>query len=84
MRSSACSLPEWIQTVAVFNPITDGVDGIRAFMLGQGVMTVFDVTAFSGLWNSVVPAVAVLVGFNVVLGGIAVRLLNRASTAAVQ
>jgi ABC-2 type transport system permease protein len=68
----------------VVNPITYGVDGVRAFMLGQNVMTVFDVTAFSGLWNTVIPAVAVLIGFNVVLGGIAVHLLNRASKAKVQ
>lgn len=77
-------LPGWIQSVAVVNPITYGVDGVRAFMLGQNVMTVFDVTAFSGLWNTVIPAVAVLIGFNVVLGGIAVHLLNRASKAKVQ
>ncbi|ELY86141.1 ABC transporter permease [Natrialba taiwanensis] len=77
-------LPGWIQSVAVVNPITYGVDGVRAFMLGQNVMTVFDVTAFSGLWNTVIPVVAVLIGFNVVLGGIAVHLLNRASKAKVQ
>lgn len=77
-------LPGWIQSVAVVNPITYGVDGVRAFMLGQNVMTVFDVTAFSGLWNTVIPSVAVLIGFNVVLGGIAVHLLNRASKAKVQ
>jgi len=77
-------LPRWIQSVAVVNPITYGVDGVRAFMLGQNVMTVFDVTAFSGLWNTVIPAVAVLIGFNVVLGGIALYLLNRASKAKVQ
>jgi ABC-2 type transport system permease protein len=77
-------LPGWIQSVAVVNPITYGVDGVRAFMLGQNVMTVFDVTAFSGLWNTVVPAIAVLIGFNVVLGAIAVHLLNRASKAEVQ
>jgi ABC-2 type transport system permease protein len=77
-------LPGWIRTVALFNPITYGVSGVRAFMLGEDVMVVFNVTAFSGLWNTVVPAVAVLVSFNIVLGGIAVRLLNRASTAEVQ
>lgn len=77
-------LPGWIQSVAVVNPITYGVDGVRAFMLGQNVMTVFDVTAFSGFWNTVIPAVAVLIGFNVVLGGFAVHLLNRASKAKVQ
>ncbi|MDS0477198.1 ABC transporter permease [Natrinema sp. 1APR25-10V2] len=78
------ALPDWIRAVAVVNPITYGVDGIRALMLGQDVMTVVEVTAFSGLWNSVVPAVAVLAGFNVVLGGIAVGLLKRASKAEVQ
>ncbi|MDH5021811.1 ABC transporter permease [Halobacterium rubrum] len=77
-------LPGWIQSVAVVNPITYGVDGVRAFMLGQNVMAVFDITAFSGLWNTVIPAVAVLIGFNVVLGGIAVHLLNQASKAKVQ
>mgnify|MGYP000227020205 CR=1 FL=1 len=77
-------LPDWIQAVAVANPITYGVDGIRALILGQDVMTVFEVTTFGGLWNTVVPAVAVLVGFNVVLGGTAVRLLKRASKAEVQ
>lgn len=77
-------LPSWIQVVAVANPITYGVDGIRALMLGQDVMTVFEVTTFGGLWNTVVPAIVILIGFNVVLGGIAVRLLKRASKAEVQ
>jgi ABC-2 type transport system permease protein len=77
-------LPEWIQVVAVANPITYGVDGIRALMLGQDVMSVFEVTAFTGLWNTVVPATVVLLGFNFVLGGIAVSLLKRASRAEVQ
>jgi ABC-2 type transport system permease protein len=77
-------LPGWIQAVAVANPITYGVDGIRALMLGQDVMTVFEVTTFTGLWNTVVPAIAVLLGFNIVLGGIAIRLLKRASKAEVQ
>jgi ABC-2 type transport system permease protein len=78
------ALPGWIRVLAVFNPITYGVDAIRALMLGQDVMTVFEVTAFTGIWNTVVPAITVLLGFNLVLGGIAVRLLNRASRAEVQ
>ena len=77
-------LPGWIRAVAVANPITYGVDGIRALMLGRDVMTVFEVSAFTGLWNAVVPAIAVLLGFNLVLGGVAVRLLKRASRAEVQ
>jgi ABC-2 type transport system permease protein len=77
-------LPNWIQTVAVVNPITYGVDAIRALMLGQDVLTVVDVTAFGGLWNTLVPAVAVLVAFTLVLGSLAVGLLNRASNVEVQ
>lgn len=77
-------LPSWIQAVAVVNPITYGVDGIRALMLGQDVMTVIEVTAFAGLWNTVVPAIGVLLGFNILLGGTAVALLKRASKAEVQ
>lgn len=77
-------LPSWIQTVAVVNPITYGVDGIRALMLGQDVMTIFEVTAFSGIWNTVIPTIAVLLGFNVALGSFAVHLLKQASRAEVQ
>lgn len=77
-------LPSWIQAVAVANPITYGVDAIRALMLGQDVMTVVEVTAFAGLWNTVVPAIAVLLGFNFLLGGTAIALLKRASRAEVQ
>jgi ABC-2 type transport system permease protein len=77
-------LPNWIRTVAVLNPITYGVDAIRALILGQDVLTVFDVTVFGGLWNTVVPAVAILVGFLLVLGSVAVHLLNHASKAEVQ
>jgi ABC-2 type transport system permease protein len=77
-------LPEWIQTVAVLNPITYGVDGIRALMLGQDVLSVFEVTAFGGLWDTVVPAVGVLAAFTLVLGSVAVSLLNRAAKAEVQ
>ena len=77
-------LPNWIQTVAVVNPITYGVDAIRALMLGQDVLAVADVTAFGGLWNTLVPAVTVLLAFNLTLGALAVRLLNRASRAEVQ
>lgn len=77
-------LPNWIQTVAVANPITYGVDAVRALMLGQDVLSVFEVTVFAGLWNTIVPAVAVLLGFNIVLGSVAVSLLKRASKSEVQ
>jgi ABC-2 type transport system permease protein len=77
-------LPNWIQTLAVVNPITYGVDAIRALMLGKDVLSVFDITAFGGVWNTLVPAVAVLVGFLLILGYVAVHLLNNASKAEVQ
>ncbi|MFB6165749.1 MAG: ABC transporter permease [Haloarculaceae archaeon] len=77
-------LPEWIQAVATVNPITYGVDAARALMLGEDVMTVIDVTGFGGMWNSIVPALAVLVVLDVVLGGVAVYFLNRASSSTVQ
>lgn len=75
------SLPGWIQTVARYNPITYGVDAARALTLGEDVMTVIDVTAFSGMWNTIVPAMAVLVALDLVLGVVAVSVINRASSA---
>lgn len=76
-------LPGWIQTIAAFNPVTYGVDAARALVLGRDVLQVFEVTAFGGLWNTVVPAVAILLAIDLVFGGIAVFVLQRASRAAV-
>ncbi len=76
-------LPEWMQVVATYNPVTYGVDAVRALMLGQDVLTVIDVTAFSGVWNTVVPAVAVLGVLGLVLSGIATALLYRVSSSRV-
>lgn len=66
------------------NPITYGVDAIRALMLGQDVLTVFDITLFGGVWNTLVPAIAVLFAHLLVLGSVAVHLLNHASKTEVQ
>jgi ABC-2 type transport system permease protein len=77
-------LPKWMQIVATVNPVTYGVDALRALMLGQDVLTVFDVTAFSGIWNTVVPAVVVLGVFALVFGGIAVVLLGRVASSRVR
>jgi len=77
-------LPGWVQVVAAVNPITYGVDAARALMFGRDVMTVLEVTRFGGLWNTLVPALAVLVVLDVVLGAVAVRFLNRASGAEVR
>lgn len=77
-------LPGWVQTVAALNPITYGVDAARALMFGQDVMTVIEVSSFGGLWNTLVPALAVLAVLDLALGGVAVSFLNSASSSDVQ
>jgi ABC-2 type transport system permease protein len=77
-------LPGWIQTVATFNPITYGVDAVRSLMLGQDVMTVVEVSAFGGVWDALVPALAVLLALDLLFGAVAVRLLTRAASSDVQ
>ncbi|WP_330631055.1 ABC transporter permease [Halocatena halophila] len=77
-------LPGWIQTVARFNPVTYGVDAVRALMLGQDLLTVISINWFGGVWNTLVPALGVLIGLDLVLGGIAVWSLNRATSADVE
>ncbi|WP_313693914.1 ABC transporter permease [Halorarum halobium] len=76
-------LPGWVRTVAALNPITYGVDAARALMFGQDVMTVIEVTVFGGMWNTLVPALAVLGALDLVLGAVAVYFLNRASSSEV-
>jgi ABC-2 type transport system permease protein len=78
------TLPGWIQTFAAVNPVTYAVDGARAVMLDRDVMVVLDVPGLEGTAHTVVPAVAVLTGLALVLGGIAVFLLSRASSSDVQ
>ncbi|WP_225333817.1 ABC transporter permease [Halomicrobium urmianum] len=78
------ALPGWIQVVARFNPITYGVDAARALTLDRDVLTVLDVTAFGGIWDTLVPALAVLLALDLVLGGAAVVMLNRAAGTAVE
>lgn len=65
-------LPNWIQTVAALNPVTYGVDAARAVMLGKDTMTVFETTAFGGIWDTLVPALGVLLGLATVLGTVAI------------
>jgi ABC-2 type transport system permease protein len=74
------ALPEWIQVIATFNPVTYGVDAARALILGQDVMTVLEITAFGGIWNTLVPALVVLTVLDLAFGGIAVFLLTRATS----
>lgn len=77
-------LPGWIQTVATINPVTYGVDAVRALMLGRDVLWVIDVNAFGGIWNTLIPALAILVALDLLLGGIAVGFLNRAASSKVR
>ena len=78
------ALPDWIELVATFNPVTYGVDAARAIILNQDVMTVIEVTQFGGIWNTLVPAIAILVVLDLVLGTLAVVMLRRATSADVQ
>jgi len=78
------SLPNWIQIVATYNPVTYGVDAARAIMLDRDVMTVIQVSQFGGIWDTLVPALAVLLALDLLLGGLAVYLLGRASSSAVR
>ena len=78
------ALPEWIQAFARVNPVTYGVDAARSLMVDQDVMTVIDVSWFGGTLDGVVPGVAVLVGLDLLLGGVAVSLLSRASSSDVK
>ncbi len=60
-------LPAWIQTLSAFNPVTYGVTTIRTLMLD------------GWMWTTIGPAIVVLVVFDLVLGGLAVVLLRRAT-----
>ncbi|PSP91580.1 ABC transporter [Halobacteriales archaeon QS_4_66_20] len=78
------ALPSWIQTFARFNPVTYGVDAARSLIIDRDVMTVIDVSWFGGTLDGVVPGVAVLIGLDLLLGGIAIYLLSRASSSDVK
>ena len=78
------ALPGWIQTFARLNPVTYGVDAARSLMVDQDVMTVIEVTAFGGTLDGVVPGLAVLLALDLLLGGVAVYLLSRASSSDVR
>ncbi|WP_415378775.1 ABC transporter permease [Halosimplex sp. TS25] len=69
-----------IEFAATFNPVTYGVDAVRALVLGEDVLTVLSVSRFGGVADTLVPAVVVLVALNLLVGGLAVRLLGRATS----
>ncbi|QPV61492.1 ABC transporter permease [Halosimplex litoreum] len=74
-------LSDDIEAVAAFNPITYGVDAVRALVLGRDASTVLSVSRFGGVADTLVPAIVVLSALNLVVGALAVRLLARASSA---
>ncbi|KAB7516043.1 ABC transporter permease [Halosegnis rubeus] len=77
------ALPGWVQTVAKYNPVTYGIDAARAVMLGRDTMTVIEVTQFTGVWNTLVPALAILTVLDLAFGAAAVYLIGRASSSSV-
>jgi ABC-2 type transport system permease protein len=79
------TLPGWIQALATVNPVTYGVDAARAIILDADVMTVIDVSlGYGGALDTVVPALAVLLALDLVLGAVAVFMLSRATSSKVQ
>ncbi|UPV75741.1 ABC transporter permease [Halorussus limi] len=65
-------LPEWIQLISDFNPVTYGVDAARTLVIDGWI------------WETILPNVGVLVGLDLVLGAFAVYMLNRASSSEVE
>jgi len=78
------ALPEWIQIVARFNPVTYGVDAARSLMLNADAASVFSAGGFGPVWNAVLPAVGVLLVLDLLFGGVAVAMIRRASSSKVQ
>lgn len=74
------SLSGITQMIAKLNPVTYAVDAVRALVLNHDVMTVFEISEFGGIYNTLVPALAVLVALNIVFGATTITLLSRASS----
>lgn len=65
-------LPKWIQFIATINPITYGVDATRALVVEGWA------------WDTILPALGVLVALDIVFGAVAVYFLNRAASVSVR
>jgi ABC-2 type transport system permease protein len=65
-------LPNWIQFISKINPVTYGVNATRALVV-QG-----------WVWDTILPALGVLVVIDLVFGSIAIYSLDRASSASVR
>lgn len=64
--------------------LTYGVDAARGVILDQDVMTVIEVTRFGDIWNTLVPALAILITLDVAFGAVAVVMLQCATSADVR
>ncbi len=62
-------LPQWIQYISAVNPITYGVDAARALVI----------TGWE--WDTILPSIAILIALDLVLTGIALVVLKRATSA---
>jgi len=77
------ALSDEVELLATFNPVTYGVDAIRALLLDRDVMTVIEVSRFGGVLDTLVPAVGVLLVLNLLFGSLSVLALYRASRSTV-
>ncbi|OKY77721.1 MAG: ABC-type multidrug transport system permease component [Candidatus Methanohalarchaeum thermophilum] len=77
-------VPGWIQNIARFNPVTYGVDASRALILGKDVSTVLEVNAFTGMWNTIIPAIIVLLVYITIIGSIAIYTIKKETTSEVK
>lgn len=59
-------LPEWIQLVSVLNPVSYGIDAARTIIIEGWV------------WETILPALGVLIALDVVVGAIAIWTLDQA------
>lgn len=65
----ASILPGWVQMVSVLNPVSYGVEAARTIILDGWV------------WEIILPALGVLIALDVLVGGVAIVTLNRATSA---
>ena len=73
-----------IELIATVNPITYGVSAVRALVLGEDTLTVIEVTQFGGIYDTVVPAMAILIALDLLFGALSVWSLSRVRSSAAE
>lgn len=76
------ALPATVRTIARVNPVTYAVDAVRALVVGRDVSSTVSVAGVSGVADTVLPALALLMVLNLCFGAVAVRQLAAASSSA--